>query len=50
MRSGWLSWVRSAVAGLALAAGVWTQGAGAAEVKNVTAKYDWPGGWASATK
>ena len=44
MRSGWLSWVRSAVAGLALAAGVWAQGAGAADVKNVTAKYQWPWG------
>ena len=44
MRSGWLSWVRSAVAGLALAAGVWSQGAGAAEVKNVKAMYLWPWG------
>ena len=44
MRSGWTSWVRTAAAGLALAAGVWAQGAGAAEVKNVTAKYQWPWG------
>lgn len=44
MRSGWMSWVRTAAAGLALAAGLWAQGAGAAEVKNVTAKYQWPWG------
>ncbi len=44
MRSGWMSWVRTAAAGLALAAGVWAQGAAAAEVKNVTAQYAWPWG------
>ena len=44
MSSGWTSWVRTAAAGLALAAGVWARGAGAAEVKNVTAKYAWPWG------
>ena len=44
MRSGWMSWVRTAAAGLALAAGMWSQGVGAAEVKNVTAKYQWPWG------
>ena len=44
MRSGWMSWVRTATAGLALAAGLWAQGSGAAEVKNVTAKYAWPWG------
>ena len=32
------------VCGFALAAGVWAQNAGAAEVKNVTAKYTWPWG------
>lgn len=44
MKSGWLRRIRSAAAGLALAAGLWTQGAGAAEVKNVTAQYAWPWG------
>ncbi|MBR4251172.1 MAG: formylglycine-generating enzyme family protein [Kiritimatiellae bacterium] len=42
MKSGWLRRIRSAAAGLALAAGLWTQGAGAAEVKNVTVEYAWP--------
>ena len=48
MRSGWMRWVRTAAAGLALAAGVWAQGAGAAEpeVKNVTAAFLWP--WTNA--
>ncbi len=44
MKSGWLRRIRSAAAMLALAAGVWAQGAGAAEVKNVTAEYAWPWG------
>ena len=44
MKSGWLRRIRPAAAMLALAAGLWTQGAGAAEVKNVTAKYQWPWG------
>ena len=44
MKSGWLRRIRSAAAMLALAAGLWTQGAGAAEVKNVTAEYAWPWG------
>ena len=44
MRSGWLRRIRSAAAMLALAAGVWAQGAGAAEVRNVTAEYAWPWG------
>ena len=49
MKSGWTSWIRTAAAGLALAAGVWAQGAGAAEttagVTDVTAKqrYPWNG-------
>ena len=48
MRSGWMSWVRTTAAGLALVAGVWAQGAGAAEpeVKNVTAAFLWP--WTNA--
>ena len=44
MRSGWMRLVRSAAAMLALAGGLWASGAGAAEVKNVTAKYAWPWG------
>lgn len=44
MKSGWLRRIRTSSAMLALAAGVWAQGAGAAEVKNVTAKYVWPWG------
>ena len=44
MKSGWMSWVRTAAAGLALAAGMWAQGAGAAELNNVTANYAWPWG------
>ncbi len=43
MKNGWNRLVWTAVAG-ALAAGLWAQGAGAAEVKNVTAKYAWPWG------
>lgn len=44
MRSGWMRLVRTAAAMLALAGGLWAQGARAAEVKNVTAKYAWPWG------
>lgn len=44
MRSGWMRLVRTAAAMLALAGGLWASGAGAAEVKNVTAKYAWPWG------
>ena len=44
MRSGWLRRIWAAAAVLALAGGLWAQGAGAAEVKNVTAKYAWPWG------
>ena len=44
MRSGWLRLVQTAAAGLTLAVGVWAQGAGAAEVKNVKATYLWPWG------
>jgi formylglycine-generating enzyme required for sulfatase activity len=43
MRSGW-KLVRVAAAGLALVVGLRAQGAGAAEVKNVTAEYAWPWG------
>ena len=44
MRSEWMRLVRSVAAMLALAGGLWASGAGAAEVKNVTAKYAWPWG------
>ena len=44
MRSGWMRRIRATAAVLALAGGLWAQGAGAAEVKNVTAKYAWPWG------
>ncbi len=44
MNSGWMRRIRSAAAMLALAGGLWASGAGAAEVKNVTAKYAWPWG------
>ena len=44
MRSGWLRLVQTAAAGLTLAVGVWAQGAGAAEVKNVKATYLEPWG------
>lgn len=43
MRSGWNRLVWTAIAG-ALAVGLWAQGAGAAEVKNVKAEYAWPWG------
>lgn len=43
MKSGWTRLVRIAAAGT-LAVGLWTQGAWAAEVKNVTAEYAWPWG------
>ena len=46
MRSGWMRRIRAAAAVLALAGGVWAQGAGAAEVKNVTAVFLWP--WTNA--
>lgn len=46
MKSGWKSWFRMAAAMLALAGGLWAQGAGAAEVKNVTAAFLWP--WTNA--
>ena len=41
---GWMRRIRTAAAMLALAGGLWASGAGAAEVKNVTAKYQWPWG------
>lgn len=44
MKSGWMRRIRSAAAMLALAAGMWAQGVGAAEVKNVKAEYAWPWG------
>ena len=43
MKSGWMRLARAAAV-LALAGGLWAQGAGAAEVKNVTAEYSWPWG------
>ena len=44
MRSGWMRLVRTVAAMLALEGGLWASGSGAAEVKNVTAKYVWPWG------
>ena len=48
MRKSWTEpkawWKTLATAALAVWAGAWVQGAGAAEVKNVTAKYAWPWG------
>ena len=45
MKSGWNKLVRTAAAWVAtVAGGLWTMDAGAAEVRNVTAKYAWPWG------
>ena len=46
MKSGWMRRIRAAAAVLALAGGVWAQGAGGAEIKNVTALFLWP--WTNA--